>query len=213
MRSMSHCRRVRKTGSPVVVMGDMLTVLGDHRVDGVLRAGDPAGGGELRRLEPDGEAVFQLDPGGRTSNCNAPTTPTMKPEPKVGLNTLAAPSSANCIRALSRCLAFSGIARTARLQQFRRKRGDAGEAQSLALRQGVTDTQLAMVGDADDVARPRPLPPARGPRPETSPGWLIAIGLFRPHVRELHAAVEVARGEPHEGHAGRGVWGPCWPAP
>ena len=43
-----------------------------------------------------------------TSNCSAPTTPTMKPDPICGLNTLAAPSSANCISAFSRCLAFIG---------------------------------------------------------------------------------------------------------
>ena len=43
-----------------------------------------------------------------TSNCRAPTTPTMKPDPKAGLKTLAAPSSANCISAFSRCLAFIG---------------------------------------------------------------------------------------------------------
>ena len=43
-----------------------------------------------------------------TSNCRAPTTPTMKPDPIIGLNTLAAPSSANCIRAFSKCLAFRG---------------------------------------------------------------------------------------------------------
>ena len=43
-----------------------------------------------------------------TSNCKGPTTPTMKPEPIPGLKTLAAPSSANWVRAFSRCLAFRG---------------------------------------------------------------------------------------------------------
>mmetsp|Transcript_184 Transcript_184/g.579 ORF Transcript_184/g.579 Transcript_184/m.579 type:complete len:226 (+) Transcript_184:462-1139(+) len=43
-----------------------------------------------------------------TSNCSAPTTPTINPDPMEGLKTLAAPSSANCISAFSRCLALSG---------------------------------------------------------------------------------------------------------
>ena len=44
----------------------------------------------------------------KTSNCKEPITPIINPEPILGLKTLAAPSSANCIRAFSRCLDFNG---------------------------------------------------------------------------------------------------------
>ena len=44
----------------------------------------------------------------KTSNCKAPTTPTIKPDPIIGLNNFAAPSSANCINAFSKFLPFIG---------------------------------------------------------------------------------------------------------
>src|SRR6056297_462799 len=59
----------------VMIVGDMALVGGGEGVDLVARACDPTGGGELRRLESHGQAVFKLDPAARTSNCSAPTTP------------------------------------------------------------------------------------------------------------------------------------------
>ena len=78
----------------------------------------------------------------------------MKPDPKAGLNTLAAPSSANCISAFSKMLGLQRIARAAGLQQFGRKGRDAGDAERSPSVKRVADAQLAVVGDADDVAGP-----------------------------------------------------------
>jgi hypothetical protein len=97
-------------------------------------------------------------------------------------------------------LAFIGIARAAVAQKLGREGRDAGDADRLAFGQGVADAQLAVVRDADDVARPGLF-------------GQFAVGgeehhrvrdrhrLLRAHMGQLHAALEMARGQADEGHA------------
>ena len=115
---------------------------------------DPARGDEAGGSKRTGRSYSVRIRSASTSNCSAPTTPTIQSEPTCGLKTCAAPSSANCSSALPRCLARIGSSGRTRLQKLGREARDAGEVQLLALGERVADAELAVVRDADDVAGP-----------------------------------------------------------
>ena len=105
---MSHCRRVKNTVSPSLSVA-MCCLFVDAKASTAslspcTQRADVNWDASNRTGRPYSISIRLAS----TSNCNAPTTPTMKPDPKVGLNIFAAPSSANCISAFSRCFALSG---------------------------------------------------------------------------------------------------------
>src|SRR6266581_6812229 len=85
-------------------------------------------------------------------------------------------------------------------QDLRREIRDAGDADRLALGQGVADPEAPVVGDADDVAGP-------GLFGEVAlAGEEEHRGLYRHQasgadVLQFHAALKAARGDPHKGDA------------
>ena len=89
-----------------------------------------------------------------TSSCSSPTTPTIL---------IAADDAAEHLghallgQILERALELLGLHRILQphaAQDLRREVGDADDLDRLALGQRVADAQHAVVGDADDVARP-----------------------------------------------------------
>src|SRR5436305_2022229 len=84
------------------------------------------------------------------------------------------------------------------LEQLRREARDAGEAQLLPLGQRVADAQHAVVGDAEDVARPGLLGELAVLRHEQQ---RVVDGhrLAGADVAHLHAALETAGAEADEG--------------
>ena len=86
------------------------------------------------------------------------------------------------------------------LQDLGREIRNAGDADRLALGQGVADPQAPVVGDADDVAGPGLLGEValageekhRGLHRHLPPGA---------DVLQFHAALEAAGGDPHKGDA------------
>ncbi len=97
-------------------------------------------------------------------------------------------------------LGLERVTRTTGLQKFRRKGGDARKAQRLTLGQGVPDAQLAVVGNADDIACPS-LFGQFAVRGEEHHGVRDRHGFLGAHMVEFHTALEMARDEPHESHA------------
>ena len=92
------------------------------------------------------------------------------------------------------------IARAHHLQQFGRERRDAGHAQHLTFGQCVTDAQLPVVRNADDVAGPCFFGqfPIRG---EEHDRIADCHRFFAAHMGHFHAAQKMPRGETHECHA------------
>lgn len=86
-----------------------------------------------------------------TSNCRAPTTPTIHSAPTIGLKTLAPPSSAICCKALPRCLDLSGSSARTLFRSSGAKLGIPVKCSFSAFGQGVADTELSVVGNTDDV--------------------------------------------------------------
>lgn len=103
----------------------------------------------------------------------------MKPEPDLRLEDLGGPFLGELHQRLFQMLGLHRIGRPHRLQQFRRKGRECPvKAQPLALGQRIADTQLPVVRNADDIARPRPLRRVRGRRPETAPGSRSPSAFF-----------------------------------
>src|SRR3546814_7652426 len=76
---------------------------------------------------------------------------------------------------------------------------NAGEAQVFRLAQRVADPQRAVVGNPDDVARPG-LVGQRAVSREEQGRVAHRDRLAAAHLFQFHAALEVARAEPQEGH-------------
>jgi hypothetical protein len=112
-----------------------------------------------------------------TSNCSAPTTPTMKPEPMVGLKTLAAPFLGELHQRLVEVLGLHRIARAAGLQKLRREGRDAGEAQRLALGQRVADASWPWLG-MPMMSPAQASSASSRSEARNSTGFEIAIGFF-----------------------------------
>ncbi len=83
------------------------------------------------------------------------------------------------------------------LQQFRREARDAGKADFLALGQRIADAKIAMVGNADDVARPGLL--CQFPVLRQKQHRVMNIENFlAPDMFQLGATFEMTRHQPHE---------------
>ena len=85
-------------------------------------------------------------------------------------------------------------------QDFRREVGDADDLEGLALGQRVADAQHAVIGNADDVAGPR-LVDDFALAGEEQDRRIDRQDLRRAHLRQLHAATELAAAQAQEGNA------------
>ena len=94
-------------------------------------------------------------------------------------------------------LGLGGIDQRNAAQDFGREIGQAGEADRLSLGQRVTDTQRAVVGDTDDIARPGFLRQFTVLREEHDRA-VDRDRLAMARGRQFHAPPELARAEPHE---------------
>ena len=146
------------------------------------------------------ELVFGLSRAASTSSCNGADHADDPVAAVSGLKTRVTPSSASCSSARRRCFDFIGSSSRTRRRISGREARDAGDADRLALGQGVADAQGAVIGNADDVAGPGLLGEVALARQEEH------RVLHRHHaaaaaVPQLHAALEAARAEPQEGDA------------
>ena len=210
-QSMSHCggsgRPDRQDRCPVAMV--LLVCMGEglHRV---LWA-------RTQRAEVNCDGSETHRAGGIPSSIRLDSTRTQRAddaddeaEPIIGLNTLAAPSSANCISALSRCLQFIGRRRGKVCSSSAQKDGMPVK-RSASPRSARRRCALAGFGDADRMSpaqAPRPVPRSEGRG--TSPGLLNSPSF----LSSGHASASVPRRKWPEGGrtkatSVRGAWGPC----
>ena len=92
------------------------------------------------------------------------------------------------------------VARAAVLQKLWREGWDARDLEVFAFGQGVADAQLPVVRNTDDIASPS-LFGQFAVRGEEQNRVRNRHRLFRTNMCQLHAAMEVARGQPDKGNA------------
>ena len=104
------------------------------------------------------------------------------------------------LQGLAQLLRLHGVGELDAAQDLGREGRDAVEGEVLALRQRVADAERAVVRDADDVAREGLVRDRPVLREEELRGG-ERDGLARAHELRLHAALEAAGADAHEGDA------------
>jgi threonine dehydrogenase-like Zn-dependent dehydrogenase len=182
----------------VAVVGDRHAVALDHLLQGLAVGLDPARGGVGNRLEADLGAVFGRRRSTTTSSCSTPTTPTIQLEPRSGLKIWTRPSSARSCRPWRICL-------TRMVSDSRTRRRISGAKAGRPVTwmfspsvKRVADAELAVVRNTDHVARIGGSAISRSSAKKKI-GAETAMVLAGAHVFQLHAALEGARTQAHEG--------------
>src|SRR5947209_333518 len=201
-------RRLQVPGVPGQEHGRAVVILGHGGVVGVgellqgevVRRLDPASGVEGRPLEMHGDVVLGADAVRQHVELQGAGDAHDPVVAEVGAEDLGRPLLGELEEGAAEVLGPHGILGADLLQQLRREAGDAREAQLLALGQGVADAQVAVVGEAEDV-------PGAGLLGQLALAGqeeqriVDGHGLAGAHVEELHAALEAAGAEAHEGDA------------
>ena len=123
-------------------------------LDRHLRPQNPTGRGELRTLEPHRQPVFKLNAAGENLELQGPNNAHDETRAKGRLEHLGSPFFGKLHQGFLKMLGLHWVASTAGLQKFRRKRRDVRHTDRLALGQCITNAQLPVVRNTDDVASP-----------------------------------------------------------
>ncbi|MPN17758.1 hypothetical protein SDC9_165113 [bioreactor metagenome] len=113
---------------------------------------------------------------------------------------LGRPLLGQLLQAFLQLLDLQRVADTRQAEHFRCEGRNAGKAQVFALGEGLAEADGAVVGDADDVARPRLIGSGAIARHEGN-GVVDRQGLAGGHLLDLHAPVEAAGTDAQEGDA------------
>mmetsp|Transcript_26231 Transcript_26231/g.62007 ORF Transcript_26231/g.62007 Transcript_26231/m.62007 type:complete len:1071 (-) Transcript_26231:600-3812(-) len=163
-------------------------------------AGDPAGHVVAGGHDAGLDAVLVLQPVGHHLELQLAHRAQQQHAAGLGAEDLDRALLAELAQTLAQLLGLERVGHLHRAEHFRRKEGQAGVLQGLALGDGVAELQHAVVGDADDVAgeglvQQLALLAHEGDH-RVGPQRLAGA-----HHLEIHAALEAARGHAHEGDA------------
>ena len=173
-------------------------------------AADPARGGHADRLEDRVDAVFVLQPIGDHVELQHADRAQDQVVAHQRAEELGGAFLGQLRQALLQLLELERVAQARAAEQFRREVGDAGEAQLLALGEGVADRDRAVVVEADHVAGIGRLDDLAVAGHEGQRVGQLQF-LAGAHVEGLHAGLEAARADAHERDAVAVHAGPCWP--
>src|SRR6185312_1203940 len=184
-----------------------VVVLGQHRamaVDETLELGfvavDPARRLVGRGLEPDADLV--LAPDARRQHVELQPADDADDPVAAGerLEDARHAFLGELLQRASQMLRLHRVVEPDAAQDLRREIGDAGHTDLVTFGERVADAQGAMIGDAEDVARPRLLGEVALARQEEH-RVLHAHEPAAPRMLQLHAAAEAAGAEAQEGDA------------
>ena len=170
-----------------------------HLLQGLAVGLDPAGRGIGHGFKADLGAVFRLQPVDDhvelqgTDNADDPVGA------EIRLEDLHQAFFGQILQALAHLLDAHGVGETHAAQDFRREGRQAGDVDVLAFGQRIADAELAVVGHADDVARIGKIGNLAffGEEEDRRGNGDLLAGT---HMFQLHAALERARAQAHEGN-------------
>ena len=174
-----------------MVCCNMLLIGRGKFINSKFFSGHPAGGGKLAGFKTHWQTIFQLNAAGQNFKLQRANNADDKSGPETGFKNLRGPFFCKLHQGFFKMLCFHRIACAAALKQFRCKRGDARNPQGFAFGQGISDAQLSVVGNADDIAGPSLFCQfaVRGKKQHR-----VGNGhrFFSAHMGQLHAAFKMA---------------------